>query len=407
MQYFILIGKSCREYGGNGWQRAKGGRFRSWIRISLATVALLAWAGFAGAVGADEAALLRVGVQNERPPFSFSDDDGELQGFDVDIAWALCAALKAECRLVPLEFTALMPGLEEGRIDAAVASMSITEERLQRVDFTDKYYQASNRFVARRDARRVTPSGLAGKTIGVKRDTIHDRYLSDQFASTADIRRYGYSDEIFIDLALGRLDLTFADGITLTESFLKTDLGAEFDFVGPELSDPQWFGRGEGIAVRKGNFDLLMRLNRALRQILADGTYEEIRTKYFDYDIYGDALRSRNRLRTRAGSEHRHPRRRLRSAVCAVRAGSPGGLRRPGDVVVKHVRLVLELLQAMLDHVADADDADHPAVLHHRQMTEPPFGHLAHQPVNAVVRRAGADLLGHQSATRMRNRSAP
>jgi arginine/ornithine transport system substrate-binding protein len=153
------------------------------------------------------------------------------------------------------------------------------------------YYQASNRFMARRGTvSDITPSGLTGKTIGVKRGTIHDRYLSDQFAGTAAIRRYGYSDEIFIDLALGRLDLAFADGITLTEGFLKTDLGAEFDFVGPTLSDPQWFGRGEGIAVRKGNVDLLARLNRALRQILADGIYQGIRAKYFDYDIYGDAV---------------------------------------------------------------------------------------------------------------------
>jgi ABC-type amino acid transport substrate-binding protein len=119
-------------------------------------------------------------LPNERPPFSFADDEGELQGFDVEIAWALCATSKSECQLVPLEFTALLPALEEGRIDAAVASMSITEERLRRVDFTDKYYQASNRFVARRGAfSDITPSGLAGKTIGVKRGTIHDRYLSD------------------------------------------------------------------------------------------------------------------------------------------------------------------------------------------------------------------------------------
>jgi arginine/ornithine transport system substrate-binding protein len=254
---------------------------------------LLAWAVLAGPAGADDAALLRIGVQNERPPFSFADDEGELQGFDVEIAWALCATSKSECQLVPLEFTALLPALEEGRI---------TDERLQRVDFTDKYYQASNRFVARQGTvSDITPSGLTGKTIGVKRGTIHDRYLSDQLASTADIRRYGYSDEIFIDLALGRLDLTFADNITLSESFLKTDLGAEFDFVGPALSDPQWFGRGEGIAVRKGNDELLARLNRALREIRADGTYEEIRTKYFDYDIYGDAGSGAERLGETSG----------------------------------------------------------------------------------------------------------
>jgi arginine/ornithine transport system substrate-binding protein len=254
----------------------------------LATVVLLASAGLVAPAAAD--ALLQIAVQNERPPFSFSDDEGKLQGFDVEIAGALCAGLEVRCQLTPLEFTSLIPGLEEGRIDAAVASMSITEERLKKVDFTDKYYQAPNRFVARRGpVPDITPSGLAGKTIGVKRGTTHDRYLSDQYAGTARIVRYGNSDEIFIDLALGRLDLAFGDAITLTESFLKTDLGAGFELVGPPLSDPQWFGHGEAIAVRKGNADLLARLNGALRQIRADGTYDEIRTKYFDYDIYGDA----------------------------------------------------------------------------------------------------------------------
>jgi arginine/ornithine transport system substrate-binding protein len=266
---------------GAGWARHG--------RALLAAAVLLVSTGIVPLAKTTDS-LLRIAVQNERPPFSFTDDKGELQGFDVEIAWALCVASKSECQLVPFDFAALLPGLEEGRIDAAVASMSITEERLKRVDFTDKYYQASNRFVARRGSvSDITPQGLAGKTIGVKRGTIHDRYLSDQFAGTAAIRRYGYSDEIFIDLALGRLDLAFADNVTLTESFLKTDLGAEFDFVGPALSDPQWFGRGEGIAVRKGNADLLARLNGALRQIRADGTYDEIRRKYFDYDIYGDA----------------------------------------------------------------------------------------------------------------------
>jgi arginine/ornithine transport system substrate-binding protein len=255
----------------------------------LAAIVLLVWMGIVPLAKTTDG-FLRIGVQNERPPFSFTDEKGELQGFDVEIAWALCVASQSECQLVPLDFAALLPGLEEGRIDAAVASMTITEERLKRVDFTDKYYQATNRFVARRGSvADISPQGLAGKTIGVKRGTIHDRYLSDQFADTAAIRRYGYSDEIFIDLALGRLDLAFADNITLTESFLKTDLGADFDFVGPALSDSQWFGRGEGIAVRKGNADLLARLNGALRQIRADGTYDEIRTKHFDYDIYGDA----------------------------------------------------------------------------------------------------------------------
>ena len=257
------------------------------LRSALAAIALLALLP-SGPPCAAADATLRIGVQDERPPFSFRDADGQLQGFDVEIAWALCATLKAQCDLSPLEFAALIPALQQGRIDAAVASISITEERLQLVDFTDKYYQSGNRFVARRGAfASFTLADLAGKTIGVKRGTTHDRYLSNTLKDRSAIRRYSNSDEIYIDLALGRLDLALGDAISLTERFLKTGLGRDFDFVGPELDDPAWFGRGEGIAVRKGNAELVARLNQALREILADGTYAEIRTQYFDYDIYG------------------------------------------------------------------------------------------------------------------------
>jgi len=258
------------------------------MRTLLIVIAILLSSVTARIAIAEEASL-RIGVQDQRPPFSFTDADGELQGFDVEIAWALCFRLAAQCEVLPLAFTALIPGLQEGRIDVAVASMSITAERLPLVDFTDRYYQAANRFVARRDTLPdVSLQDLAGKIIGVKRGTTHDRYLSNAYADSASVRRYSNADEIYIDLALGRLDLALGDAISLTESFLKTDLGAQFDFVGPALSDPEWFGHGEGIAVRKGNTELVGRLNRALRQILGDGTYAEIRDQYFDYDIYGD-----------------------------------------------------------------------------------------------------------------------
>lgn len=232
---------------------------------------------------------LRVGVQNERPPFSFTDVTGELRGFDVDMAWELCARLDLRCELEPMAFEALIPRLQVGRIDAAVASMSITDARKQLVDFTAKYYQAENRFVARRETLSdVTPEQLTGRVIGVKSGTTHDLYLTHMLEDPVSIRRYGNSDEIYVDLALGRLELAFADTISLTESFLRTGLGQDFELVGSTLSDPEWFGEGEGIAVRKGNTVLLGRLNRTLRQILADGTYAEIQSQYFDYDIYGE-----------------------------------------------------------------------------------------------------------------------
>lgn len=237
---------------------------------------------------AGQEALLRIGVQNERPPFSYSDVDGELQGFDVEITWALCAMMNVKCEVVAFDFTAVIPALQEGRVDAAVASISITEERRNLVDFTDKYFQSDNRFVARvGTASDISPDDMAGRTIGVKRGTTHERYLSDVYPDVVSIRRYSHADEIYIDLALGRLDLAFGDTVSFTQSFLGTDLGKGFDFIGPALNDPAWFGDGEGIAVRKGNSELLARLNDALRRIRADGTYAEIRGQFFDDDTNG------------------------------------------------------------------------------------------------------------------------
>lgn len=241
-----------------------------------------------GTIAEGQEVSLRIGVQSERPPFSFTDDAGERRGFDVEIARALCAEMEANCELVPMDFTAVIPSLQEGAIDAAVASMSITDDRRELVAFTDKYYQGGNRFVAATDrVSDVSPEDLAGKIVGVKRGTTHDHYLSSVLGDTVSIRRYGNSDETYVDLALGRLDLTLGGTIELTEGFLRTELGEGFDLVGPSLDDPEWFGYGEGITVRKGDDQLVARLNEALRRILADGTYDEIRSQYFDYDIYG------------------------------------------------------------------------------------------------------------------------
>lgn len=232
---------------------------------------------------------LRIGVQNERPPFSFSNLDGGLEGFDVEIAKALCAVLDTRCELVSLDFTALIPSLQQGGTDAAVASISITDKRRELVDFTAPYYRAATRYVARADTIPDTSvAGLVGKVVGVKRGTTHDGYLSSMLGDIVSIRRYGHADEIFLDLALGRLDLAIGDDISLIESFLDTELGLGFAFVEPPLEDPAWFGYGEGIAVRKGNSELLGRLDAALATILANGAYDRVRLRYFDYDIYGD-----------------------------------------------------------------------------------------------------------------------
>ncbi len=264
--------------------------------VRLFLVALL-W--MTGDVAAEE---LRIGVQPADPPFIYTDSNGELRGFDIDIARALCEKIDAECRLVPTDWEDLIPSLREGRLEAVVSSLSITDKRRKLVDFTQKYYESPARFIARRDSDiEISEAGLKGRVIGVKRGTTWEDYVTDNYQDIADIRRYGQQEDALVDLVLGRLDLVFGDSIANRENFLNRKVGRDFEFVGPALSDPRWFGHGLGIAVRKRDSRLRDRLNKAIRAIRADGTYLQIQDRYFSYDIYngGDEGSSRRKARLR------------------------------------------------------------------------------------------------------------
>jgi len=243
------------------------------------------------AAGAAQAEMRKVviGTEGAYPPFNWIDANGELQGFDVDIAKALCKAANFECTFVVQDWDGIIPGLIAKKYDAIIASMSITEERKEKVDFTGKYYNTPAKFVAAKGGEfEFTAEGMAGKVIGVQRATIHENFVRDNFPD-ADVRSYATQDEANADLAAGRLDLVLADSVALDEGFLKTDQGACCQFVGPDYSDPKWFGEGAGIAIRKGEEDLVAAFNKAIETIRADGTYKAINDKYFAYDVFGDA----------------------------------------------------------------------------------------------------------------------
>ena len=173
------------------------------------------------------------------------------------------------------------------KYDAIVASMSMTEQRRQVVDFTDKYYQTPAKLVAAKGSNfDFTPEGLAGMTIGVQRATTHENFVHAKFPE-ADVRSYATQDEANADLMSGRLDLVMADSVVLSEGFLKTDAGKDFQSVGPDYYDPQYHGEGVGIALRKGEDDLRTAFNEAIAKVRADGTYQAISQRYFDFDVYG------------------------------------------------------------------------------------------------------------------------
>lgn len=242
-----------------------------------------------GTTWASDIEKVRIGTEGAYPPFNFIDPNGKLQGFDIDIANALCEAAGVQCEFVTQDWDGMIPGLLAKKYDAIIASMSITEERKQRVDFTNKYYQTPARFVVKKGTDiQISQEGLAGKTVGVQRATVSENFIRDNFGQNITIKSYATQDEANMDLVSGRLDLVFADAVVLMEGFLNTDAGKDYDFIGPGYTNKEWFGDGIGIAVRKGEEDLRKLLNDAIEKIRADGTYKKINDKYFNFDVYGD-----------------------------------------------------------------------------------------------------------------------
>ena len=228
----------------------------------------------------DDANTLRIGVNPDYPPFSEVDDAGRLTGFDIDIARALCERMQANCTLVLQEWEGMIPELRAGTFDAIIASMSITEDRRRLVAFTDRYYSSAARFVARKDSG-FDPAAPAGRTIGAWADSIASDWLEDNVSEVASIRLFSGQEAFLRALTTGEVDALFGDALGFRR-WLQTPEGANFAFVG----DGQRLDEGIGIAVRKEDDGLRIRLNRAIEAILADGSYEKINARYFPFSIY-------------------------------------------------------------------------------------------------------------------------
>ncbi len=259
------------------------------MKLAKLFVTLLVFCLSCNTLLAKEWKKVRVAVEGAYPPFSYVQPDGSLAGFDIDMARALGKAMGVEIQLVQQDWDGMIPGLLARKYDAIIASMSITEERKKKVDFTNKYYQTPAKFIAAKGAfPQFSDEAITGKTIGVQRETIHDKYLSAKYGDTVTIKRYGNLDEGYLDLTAGRLDLIIADSAALYDGFLTKEAGAAYEFVGPDLVEQKWFGEGVGIVVRKGEQELAEKFNKAIEDIRAGGEYKIIQDKYFNFNVYGE-----------------------------------------------------------------------------------------------------------------------
>ena len=255
-------------------------KFRLALAASAAALAL-------SIASANAQEVLRIGTEGAYPPFNNLTSDGQLVGFDIDIANALCDEMKVKCEFVTQDWDGIIPALLAGKFDAIIASMSITDERKKQVDFTNKYYNTPSAVAASKDTdiKGVTKEDLAGKSVGVATSTTHYNYAELTYTDS-DIKGYPTSQDEQADLANGRID-TISDDISVIDEWLKTPEGQCCKIVGTITPVPEIHGPGAGIAISKGNTALVEKFNAAIDAIRANGKYKEINDKYFSFDVYG------------------------------------------------------------------------------------------------------------------------
>ncbi len=254
-------------------------------RTSL--LALILAAGLAATAHAKEYTALRFGMDAAYPPFESVNSKGDIVGFEVDYAKALCERMKVTCTFQNQDWDGIIPSLIAGKFDVIFSSMNVTAERAKRVAFSDTYIAtppviAASKGVTSND---VSPAALRGKTIGTQSSTIHANYL-EKIYKDADIKLYPTQDEANADLASGRLDYVVGDGIVTQEFIDKKGNGCcrvlkTIDRI-PEIHGP-----GVGAAFRPEDTDLRDKFNKAIAELDADGTYAKIAAQYFTINIRG------------------------------------------------------------------------------------------------------------------------
>jgi len=238
---------------------------------------------------ASERTTIRFGTGTSYAPFYYLDRTNRSQGFEIDVARALCEHLNMRCEFIPDDWPSLIPGLLSHKFDALVASLSVTDARKKQIAFTVPYYRTAMAFLALSASpiTDVSPQAMKGRKIGAQIGTNAARYLDDRYEGAGvEIRLYPTQDEAYLDLQSGDIDAVLGDKVGFMAWMQKHASKTCCRFVGEDVTDRNYVGDGIAFAVRKEDNTLRSDLNRAIGDILADGTYKRINDKYFPFSVY-------------------------------------------------------------------------------------------------------------------------
>jgi lysine-arginine-ornithine-binding protein len=240
-----------------------------------------------GAMAQELPDKLTIGTEGAYPPFNYTDADGQVKGFEIDLGNEMCRRLEVECAWVTQDWDGIIPGLLAQKYDAIIASLYITDARREKIAFSEKYYKVPARFVVPTSSDLdISAEGLAGKVVGTQRATSFERFLRDKMPEV-ELRVYATMDEAYLDLQAGRVDAIMVDVVAVSEGFLNKPGGEDFEMRGPEYTGVEWFGYGAGVGVRKEEAHIAEAFSKAIREMREDGTYQKISEEWFGFDVYG------------------------------------------------------------------------------------------------------------------------
>ena len=230
---------------------------------------LLLSAMLMGSAFAANAQEITFAMEPSYPPFETTNEKGEIIGFDVDVANAICKEIQATCHFKSQSFDALIPSLKAKRFDSA---MDITEARAKQVSFSNAYYDSTASYVALKGKADLA----SAKTIGVQNGTTFQQYTAAE-TKQYNAKSYASLQDAILDLKNGRIDIIFGDTAVLSDMISKEP---EIQFVGEKVTNKKYFGNGLGIAVNKSSKELLESLNKGLETVKANGEYQKIYDKW-------------------------------------------------------------------------------------------------------------------------------
>jgi len=250
------------------------------------------------------AGSIKIGTEGAYPPWNSKDASGNLIGFEVELANALCEIMKHNCTIVEQDWDGMIPALTSKKFDAIMAGMSITDERKKTINFSQGYADEVASLAVMKGSSLEnldTPEGinlsiggsevtkalktltgaLAGKTVCVQTATIHQNFLDSGDVGKVKVRTYKTQDEVNLDLTSGRCDAALAAAVSFTDYAEKS--GKAVVLTGPTFSGGA-FGNGVGVGIRKGDSKLLNDFNAAIDKARDDGTISRLAIKWFGFD---------------------------------------------------------------------------------------------------------------------------